>query len=287
MFAGFTHFIISISSNDISSIGSAFDAMASTNVYMNGNPLLCTEEQRLDSLTVNVYFNGQCTTDSDGDGSVDGRDAFPSDVAASVDTDGDGAPDDWNEGFSASDTTTGLILDTDDDDDGIEDSADAFPDDASEDKDSDGDGLGDNKDAFPNDPDLQYLDIEAAIDGLVGTNFKQCVREQTNGFSNAGEVTRLDCNHRNVQSVSGVGNFPNLEELYLSDKAFCDISPLAKLTELKKLDLDWGSQCVSDIEPLRALRKLEWLDLDGQSVAACAHCQPPETARFKSWTQRK
>ena len=44
------------------------------------------EVQRLDSLTVNVYFSGQCTTDSDGDGSVDGRDAFPSDVAASVDT---------------------------------------------------------------------------------------------------------------------------------------------------------------------------------------------------------
>ena len=154
-----------------------------------------------------------------------------------MDTDGDGAPDDWNEGFSATDSTTGLILDTDDDDDGIEDSADAFPNDASEDQDSDGDGLGDNKDAFPNDPNLQYLDIEAAIDGLVGTNFKQCVREQTNGFSNAGEVTRLDCNHRNIQSISGVGNFPNLEELYLSDKAFCDISPLAKLTELKSLIL--------------------------------------------------
>ena len=271
IFAAFTRLgHLNIERNDVSAIGSAFDGMSNTNIYMDGNPLLCAEVQRLDSLTVNVYFSGQCTTDSDGDGSVDGRDAFPSDVAASVDTDGDGAPDDWNEGFSASDSTTGLILDTDDDDDGIEDSADAFPTDASEDQDSDGDGLGDNKDAFPNDPNLQYLDIEAAIDGLVGTNFKQCVREQTNGISNAGEVTRLDCNHRNIQSVSGVGNFPNLEELYLSGKEFCDISPLAKLTELKKLDLDWGSQCVSDIEPLRTLRKLEWLDLDGQRVATLA-----------------
>ena len=130
--------------------------------------------------------------------------------------------------------------------------------------------LGDNKDAFPNDSNLQYLDIEAAIEGLEGANFKQCVSEQTNGLADAGEVTRLDCNHRNIQSVSGVGNFPNLEELYLSHKAFCDISPIAKLTELKKLDLDWGSQCVSDIEPLRGLRKLEWLDLDGQRVATLA-----------------
>ena len=115
VFAGFTQlYHLNIESNDISSIGSAFDAMASTKVYMNGNPLLCTEEQRLDSLTVNVYFNGQCTTDSDGDGSVDGRDAFPNITASWAN--GDGAPDDWNEGFSASDTTTGLILDTDDDD---------------------------------------------------------------------------------------------------------------------------------------------------------------------------
>jgi len=261
---------LGLENNDISLIGSAFDSMTNTNIYLEGNPLLCTEEQRLESLTVNVYFNGQCTTDSDDDGSVDGRDAFPNDVAASVDTDGDGAPDDWNEGFSANDSTTGLVLDTDDDDDGIEDSVDAFPNDASEGKDSDGDGLGDNKDAFPNDSNLQYLDIEAAIEGLEGANFKQCVSEQTNGLADAGEVTRLDCNHRNIQSVSGVGNFPNLEELYLSHKAFCDISPIAKLTELKKLDLDWGSQCVSDIEPLRGLRKLEWLDLDGQRVASLA-----------------
>ena len=34
--------------------------------------------------------------DSDGDGVLDQDDAFPNDSAASVDTDGDGSPDDWN-----------------------------------------------------------------------------------------------------------------------------------------------------------------------------------------------
>ena len=68
---------LGLENNDISLIGSAFDSMTNTNIYLEGNPLLCTEEQRLESLTVNVYFNGQCTTDSDDDGSVDGRDAFP------------------------------------------------------------------------------------------------------------------------------------------------------------------------------------------------------------------
>jgi len=152
VFSAFTNmWHLNIENNDISTIGAAFDSMSGSNVYMSGNPLLCTEEARLGELPVNVYFNGQCATDSDGDGSVDGRDAFPSDVAASVDTDGDGAPDDWNEGYSASDSTTGLSIDNDDDEDGVADSADAFPNDASESLDSDGDGLGDNKDAYPND----------------------------------------------------------------------------------------------------------------------------------------
>ncbi len=41
----------------------------------------------------------------------DNADAFPDDPAASVDTDGDGHPDRWNEGMKASDSTTGLKKD--------------------------------------------------------------------------------------------------------------------------------------------------------------------------------
>lgn len=49
--------------------------------------------------------------DSDGDGVENLLDAFPMDIAASVDSDNDGYPDSWNEGYSESDSTTGLILD--------------------------------------------------------------------------------------------------------------------------------------------------------------------------------
>jgi len=49
--------------------------------------------------------------DSDGDGVANTTDAFPLDVAASVDTDRDGYPDAWNAGRSAADSTTGLTLD--------------------------------------------------------------------------------------------------------------------------------------------------------------------------------
>ena len=50
-------------------------------------------------------------TDIDSDGVVDSVDAFLNDPAASNDTDGDGHPDEWNQGKTATDSTTGLTLD--------------------------------------------------------------------------------------------------------------------------------------------------------------------------------
>ena len=86
--------------------------------------------------------------DSDGDGVRDLDDAFPSDPAAVLDSDGDGAPDVWNDGYQQSDSTTGLSLD-------------AFPNDPNETLDSDGDGYGDNEEISegtdPNNADDQPI----------------------------------------------------------------------------------------------------------------------------------
>ncbi len=49
--------------------------------------------------------------DYDLDGKNDTEDAFPEDPAASRDTDGDGYPDNWNNGMKKEDSTTGLELD--------------------------------------------------------------------------------------------------------------------------------------------------------------------------------
>lgn len=49
--------------------------------------------------------------DSDGDGVPDANDAFPQDIAASIDDDGDGFPDAWNESKGPADSTGGLVLD--------------------------------------------------------------------------------------------------------------------------------------------------------------------------------
>ena len=59
---------------------------------------------------------GSSNLDIDGDGVPDNTDAFPDDPAASVDTDSDGKPDDWNEGKSEADSTSDPALVLDDDD---------------------------------------------------------------------------------------------------------------------------------------------------------------------------
>ncbi|MDG6225241.1 MAG: carboxypeptidase regulatory-like domain-containing protein [Candidatus Thermoplasmatota archaeon] len=106
--------------------------------------------------------------DRDGDGVPDGRDAFPDDPAASVDSDGDGYPDFWNPGKTEADSTTGLKLD-------------AFPDDPNEWNDTDGDGIGDNSDpdidgdGMPNEWEGQYgldpYDPSDAFGDLDGDGF--------------------------------------------------------------------------------------------------------------------
>lgn len=49
--------------------------------------------------------------DRDDDGIENWIDAFPDDIAASVDSDHDGTPDDWNVGYSELDSSTGLEID--------------------------------------------------------------------------------------------------------------------------------------------------------------------------------
>ena len=66
--------------------------------------------------------SGATDNDSDADGVSDANDAFPNDPAASVDTDGDGMPDNWNAGASQTDIDESTLeLDTDDDNDGYSD----------------------------------------------------------------------------------------------------------------------------------------------------------------------
>ncbi|MGI9277914.1 MAG: hypothetical protein ACR2PT_24090 [Endozoicomonas sp.] len=51
------------------------------------------------------------SNDSDGDGVINTEDAFPTDPAASIDTDKDGYPDAWNPGYTQEDSNSNLSID--------------------------------------------------------------------------------------------------------------------------------------------------------------------------------
>jgi hypothetical protein len=85
-------------------------------INLSGVPLRVVGSDAAMVVLVNsggtVNFHGYVPNDdSDGDGVQNTTDAFPLDVAASVDTDRDGYPDAWNAGRTQADSTTGLSLD--------------------------------------------------------------------------------------------------------------------------------------------------------------------------------
>jgi hypothetical protein len=111
-----------------------------------------------DGDEVDFYFTSPILADTDGDGAIDGSDAFPTDPTETTDTDGDGI---------------GNNADTDDDNDGVLDVDDAFPTDPTESSDADGDGTGDNadldddNDGLPDALDPAPNDPDADGDGLL------------------------------------------------------------------------------------------------------------------------
>ncbi len=132
--------------------------------------------------------------DIDDDGHDLVNDMFPSDPSASKDTDGDGYPDEWNEGKDENDSKTGLKLDEfpenpkeweDKDKDGYGDNEeDHFPENANEWKDTDNDGYGDNSDDFPDDPS-DWIDSDG--DG-IGNNKDILPNDANNDPNNNGRM---------------------------------------------------------------------------------------------------
>ncbi|MGB1449077.1 MAG: BspA family leucine-rich repeat surface protein [Flavobacteriaceae bacterium] len=122
------------------------------------------------TLSVTVLDVDETNPDSDGDGTPDAEDDFPSDPNEDTDTDSDGIgdnadTDDDGDGISDTDEAADGTdpLDPNTDGDGTPDGEDDFPLDPNEDTDTDGDGTGDNADT--DDDDDGVLDSDEIADG--------------------------------------------------------------------------------------------------------------------------
>ena len=176
--------------------------------------------------------------DSDGDGVLDSDDAFANDPAASVDTDGDGSPDDWNPNATAEQIASStLILDDDDDNDGIP----------------------DIDDYFPTDPSKVGTPLSEALGGVVDPKLASCIASQSSGLDYAEQLQRLDC--IDIDNLEGLRAFSCLSEFFI-DNNTTDFSELAYLTRLTLLEQDNGP-APATLEPIRGNTNLKFLQLQG------------------------
>jgi hypothetical protein len=191
-----------------------------------GNYRFVTEMANRDGEDFFVFGKFKVTQppiDSDQDGIFDLNDAFPNDIAASVDSDADGYPDRWNEGYNEQDSEEGLMLDKfpsqasyalDDDYDSVPNEIDLFPLDKNEFADSDGDGVGDNADDFPHYPG-EFVDTDG--DG-VGDLFDTDI--DNDGMSNDYEQANGLNPYVNDATLDSDGDFLlNIHEYLLGTPA--------------------------------------------------------------------
>jgi len=161
---------------------------------------------RLNNISLISHHNGF-------DSNAQLGDMFPTDPSASADFDGDGLPDEWNEGKGEGDSTTGLTLDSDDDNDGVSDDLDLFPLNPLESMDSDGDGVGNNTDSdddndgvddaidhFPYDAD-ETVDTDS--DG-IGNNADS--DDDNDGVDDAIDHFPYDADEAVDTDADGIGN---------------------------------------------------------------------------------
>jgi len=175
----------------------------------------------LDLLRFQVAARRENAGDADGDGFVDGGDAFPED------------PDDW---FDADKDGIGDNADPDDDNDGVDDLADAFPLEPNEWADADADGIGDNADEVLEvqgsaagspirDPALR-LAVEAALGKEPGAPITE---------KDIAGLTSLHATYAGIRDLAGLELATALESLHLHENRIRDLSPLSELTQVYQL----------------------------------------------------
>jgi len=238
-----------------------------------------------DAIWQKVVGDFESSNDSDNDGVTDSADAFPNDPAASVDSDGDGKPDYWNEGYSANDSTSSpqLVLDNDDDNDGIEDHLDEFPLEATTDPldqlidpngDYDGDGVINAEDHFPtNSAEWMDLDFDGIADNADDDDDGDGVLDAVDAFPNnpfetldsdgdgVGDFVDAEPNSASVQSLTISDALLGVEDANLRACLDQKTQGMSLANELTELSCNDPPEEIYSIQGLSAFYKIKTIYL--------------------------
>ena len=195
--------------------------------------------------------------DADNDGFFDAEDSFPNDPAASVDTDGDGSPDNWNPDATSDQIAASTLT------------LDAFPDDKFESVDSDSDGIGANVDVDDNDSSVGYQSFASALAGISDPALQACLQNQYPSATSIADVGDIYCDSPEsdadrINNIQGVDAFKLIQSFYISGGGFSDLTPLAPLVRLTSLYMANGDSGLAygDVGPLVSLTSLQNVSLD-------------------------
>ena len=104
---------------------------------------------------------------------------------------------------------------------------------------------------------------------LSDPNLQGCLNQQfaTAGSDDPENIRLLACPSSGVQSLDGLRELPNLEQLELSDNQISDLSPLLTLKNLRVLSI--RNNRVTSINALMSLPILRFVALQGNNNIAC------------------
>ncbi|WP_286232502.1 Calx-beta domain-containing protein [Thalassotalea sediminis] len=105
-----------------------------------------------------------------------------------------------------------------------------------------------------------------ALSNISDDNLKSCLSNlvNNNNIKYAGQVTNVYCAYSNIDSLTGIENFPNIVSLVVNNNNISDITSLSHLTKLSIVYLD--SNAISNISPLSSLTSLTQVYLDHNNI---------------------
>ena len=102
-------------------------------------------------------------------------------------------------------------------------------------------------------------DVQDALANLIDENLKTCVAEQIDINLQASEITKIECDERDIADLSRLSAFVGLTSLSLNSNKIRDLSPLISLVNIEFLNL--ARNLINDISSISDLRNLDVLVL--------------------------